>query len=288
MIQTQWNISWHHAVLQIPAIWTQHITGSGTTVALLDTGLAAPSGLDRSDFEYLDGHGNAIGPGDQDGHGTCCASLIANYRGGVLGIAPYAKIVSFRVLGTGDSVGDIQAAFDYILRRRPDIDVVSCSFVMSRVVDSIQSAVRDLVNSGRVVVAAAGDNNQYSSPFPELTPNVLTVAAVDATNRPLDGARIGTWIDCAAPGDKLPVMLPGSGGTGLFGESSAAAAVVSGVTALVLSSITDQALRRRFSVGFEGLVKKTATALPSDDPDAIGRGLINPTALLAAAMATSG
>jgi subtilisin family serine protease len=285
VVESRWDISWHHAALQIPSIWSQGITGSGISVALLDTGVAWAIGLERPDFEYLDARGNALQPSDPNGHGTCCASVIANYQGGLLGVAPYAKVVSLQVLETGDSVGDIESALDFILKRRPDIDVVSCSFVMSRATDAVLTSVRELANSGRVVVAAAGDSNQYSNPFPEQTPNALTVAAVDSENRPIDGARLGPWIDCAAPGDRIPVALPGSGNSGIFGQSSAAAAVVSGVAALVLSALSDRDRRRQFAVGFEGLVKSSAAALPDDDPQAVGRGLIDPNALLAAAKA---
>src|SRR5438128_12674754 len=75
----QWKVSWHHQRLGIPAIWENGITGKGVTVALLDTGLGTPTGLDRTDFEYLDARGARIQPGDPQGHGTCCGSIITSY-----------------------------------------------------------------------------------------------------------------------------------------------------------------------------------------------------------------
>ncbi|HEU4582578.1 MAG TPA: S8 family serine peptidase [Polyangiaceae bacterium] len=281
---THWNVSWQHRELEIPELWTAGCFGKGATVALLDSGLAAPRGLDRRDFEYLDARGQPILPSDSSGHGTCCGSLIASYRGGALGIAPHAKLVSLRVLDTGTSLADVESALDYLVQQRPDVDVVSCSFVMSRLTPGVQASVRALTNRGQLVVAAAG-NDQTPSPFPEGTLNALTVAAVDRQRSPLSGARLGSWIDLAAPGKDLPVIVPGTDAFALFSQSSAAAAVVSGVAALVLSAVPPGGQRRKFAAGLEGHFRSTAQALSGQDPKAIGQGLVNPRALLRLARA---
>jgi subtilisin family serine protease len=285
---TTWALSWHHVALGIPEIWNQNITGNDVTVAILDSGLTTAPGLTRSDFEYRDASGAPVAKEDTDGHGTCCASVIANYQGGTLGIAPFAKIVSLRVLGVADSVAAVEAAFGYILRERADVDVVSCSFVMARVTAAILDNVRALADSGRVIVGAAGDSSEYASPFPERTERTLVVSAIDENRQPLSGARAGRWIDCAAPGARIPVAVPATSEARLFGESSAAAAVTAGVAALVLSAIADRAQRRRFGRRFPLAVKRTATPLPYDGPVAVGDGLLNPQSLLAEAVAPIG
>lgn len=277
----QWNVSWHHVALGIPDLWSRGFKGQGVTVALLDTGLAEPQGLGRGSFEYLDARGNAIGPSDVDGHGTCCASVISSYRSGALGIAPFVKIVSLRVLQTGTSLADVESALTYVTKR-PDIDIVSCSFVMSACTPAIGSLVTTLGKAGKVVVAAAGDVLADHSPFPENVPGLLTVAAIDSNDRPLPGARVGTWIDLAAPGSDLPVVLRGTDAIGLFGQSSAAAAVTSGVVALALSN---QPPARRVAMGraMPALLRTKVKALPADDPAGNGHGIVDPAGLVASA-----
>jgi len=277
------KLSWHHRSLGIADLWDKGITGRGVTVALLDTGLAQPVGLDRNYFEYVDANGSPVSPYDPNGHGTCCASLIASYRGGALGIAPHAKIVSFRVLETGNAAENIETALVYILQSRPDIDVLSCSFIASPATDGLKAAVRGLVNAGKVVIASAGDQSDLNTDFPEQTQNAITIAATDQHAQPLAGAVVGPWIDLSAPGNEIPAIAPGVGRVVLFGQSSAAAAVASGVAALVLSTRPAGPGRRNLAAGLEGLLKATATPVPNVDPNAVGAGVVNPTALTKAA-----
>jgi subtilisin family serine protease len=275
----QWAVAWHHKVLGVLEIWARGNFGDGVTVALLDSGLAVPHGLDRRDFEYLSAKGVPIAHGDVLGHGTFCASAIASYSPAAVGIAPHARLVSMRVLDTGSSIADVPDALRYLLGRS-DVDIVSCSFVMEEAPPAVHEAVKDLTNAGKVVVAAAGDRDSASA-FPELVANAITVAAVNQALKPLDGARMGKWIDVAAPGAAIPVLRP-NGSVSLFGQSSAAAAVASGCIALVLAG-RPAPERRRIGQALEGLLKATAKALPGDDPDAVGRGLVDPLALIAAA-----
>jgi subtilisin family serine protease len=279
MTTAHWNVSWHHRTLQVPDLWRDGLLGAGITVALLDTGLSSPPGLDRGDFEYRDARGQATSPLDLRGHGTSCGSLIASLRGGALGIAPHCKLVSLRVLETGTSVRDVESALEYLVEQRADVDVVSCSFVMKELTPRVENAVRTLTNRGQLVVAAAG-NDQTPSSFPERTPNAVTVAAVDAQLTPLSGAQLGSWIDVAAPGKDLPVVVPGSDAFGLFSHSSAAAAVVSGVTALALSAVAAGEPRRKLALRLEGLLRSTAKTLTGNDPAAVGQGLVNPRELI--------
>jgi membrane-anchored mycosin MYCP len=284
-VADDWNLSWHHRTLGIADLWRRHLTGRGVTVALLDTGLARPDGLARASFQYFDAQGTPAAPHDPSGHGTCCASVIACTRGGALGIAPDVRIASFRVLETGNDAEDVERALAHILRDRPDVDVLSCSFVIDDASPALKATVRALCRDGRVVIAAAGDRLGLDSEFPELTPGAITIAAVDEQGRPLPGAKTGAWIDLAAPGQDLPAVAPGVDHLVLFGESSAAAAVATGVAALALSTRAPGPARRRLGIALEGLLKATAVAPPGAEPDAVGAGVISPARLIQAAAA---
>ena len=277
-----WKLSWHHRTLAIADLWRRNVTGLGVTIALLDTGLARPRGLDRQSFQYFDASGVPTQPYDPNGHGTCCASVIAGYRGGALGVAPDARIASFRVL-TGDAVNDIERAFAHILQSRPDIDILSCSFIVGNAPPSLKDAVRALINDGRIVIAAAGDRSDLDTSFPEQTPGAITIAAVDQNARPLPGAKAGPWIDLAAPGKDIPAVAPGVDRIVMFSESSASAAVTIGIAALALSTRPPGQARKRLALSLEGLLKATASRPSGSDPNAIGSGIADPDKLIKAA-----
>jgi subtilisin family serine protease len=251
--------------------------GQDVTVAVLDTGLANPKGLDRKDFEYLDSEGHTIGPYDPFGHGTRCASLIASYKGGALGIAPHSKIVSYRVLETGTALSDIESALSHIKANRPDVDVISCSFGVSVLSETARLVIRALIQEGRIIVAASGNYANVANEFPEQTPNVITVAPVSKNKTIMQGSRFGDWVDVAAPGEDVPVLLPNPYGT--FSGSSAAAAIASGVVALCLSEISDWQKRRKVGLSADGLVKATADQISAPSSDGTGVGIISPKKL---------
>jgi subtilisin family serine protease len=277
-----WNLSWHHVQLGIADLWSRNITGKGVTVAVLDSGLARVSGLDHPEIEALDAEGNPASPYDPLGHGTCCASLIASRVGGALGIAPEVRLLAFRVLETGNDAEKVETALRFI-SQQADIDVVSCSFTIANANDGLRELVRALANAGKVVVAAAGDQAGDAADFPEQTQSALTIAAVDQQSLPLAGAQMGPWIDASAPGRDLPALAPGVNRVVLFSESSAAAAVASGVAALVLSTVPAGPDRARLGRGLEGLIKSTSTPVAGVSPDAVGAGVISPAALIRAA-----
>lgn len=99
------NQQWWLNALHVPTAW-QTTKGSGVTVALLDTGVASGHpDLAGSVISGPDFTGSGEKPGGQffGFHGTAMASLIAGHghgsggAGGVVGVAPEAKLLSVRV-----------------------------------------------------------------------------------------------------------------------------------------------------------------------------------------------
>ena len=96
-----------------------HATGSGVTVAEVDTGVdyTAPDlqGQLQTGVDYIDSANHAQ---DQNGHGTHVAGIIAaveNNGIGVSGVAPGAQVLPLRVLDSSGSgtIDDVAAAFAY-------------------------------------------------------------------------------------------------------------------------------------------------------------------------------
>ena len=154
--------------------------GSGIGIAVLD------SGVNSSHVDFKDAAGltrviksvDFTGENRTDdpyGHGTHVASLAAGNalvaQGAYAGIAPGAKIVNLRVLNSqgAGTISSLLTALDWVKTNRVtyNIRVVNMSLgtaaVDSYKFDPLCLAVRSLVDSGIVVVAAAGNEGRDSS-----------------------------------------------------------------------------------------------------------------------------
>lgn len=211
MAAEQWNLP----MVGAPAAWdvTQ---GAGVIVAVIDTGLDAshPDLVDRV-LPEIDLLPEVTPLPEQNSHGTRVASLIAGALNGVgmAGVAPQASILPVAALdpsGIGDSstvARAIIAAADRGARvinlslGGPDRDPVldqACAYAYSK---------------GAVLVAAAGNSYQYGNEvqYPAGSPDVVAVAAVDATGTPAAFSNTGPHIDVAAPGQDVVAAVPLAG-----------------------------------------------------------------------------
>ena len=90
--------------MDLPAVWNQGYTGSGVTVALLDTGVTPVADLGARVAARVDFTSEQDGL-DHFGHGTHMAGIIAG--DGITagdpwtGVAPRARVVSVKVAGAG-------------------------------------------------------------------------------------------------------------------------------------------------------------------------------------------
>src|SRR5713226_5809792 len=156
------------------------VDGTGIGVAVLD------SGVYTSHTDFLDKSNNVRVVYSQDftgenriddpyGHGTHVAAIVAGSgrvsNAAYLGVAPNANLINLRVLnsqGTG-TISTTLAALDWLMANKTtyNIRVVNMSLgtpaIDSYKNDPICRAVRRLVNSGVVVVVAAGNNGKNAA-----------------------------------------------------------------------------------------------------------------------------
>jgi serine protease AprX len=255
-----------------PLAWARS-TGAGVTVAVVDTGIADHSDLGkrkvkaRVDFVH-DGN-TAQDPG---GHGTFIAGVIAA-NGQLKGVAPDASLVSLRVLdahGNG-TVRNVAGAFDWLLKNstRYQINVVNLSWGAPQATsyhkDILSALVECLWFDGLTVVAAAGNGgpNGGTVSAPGSDPFIVTVGSfADQGTVAASDDRVSTFSgrgptldgfakpDTLAPGEHVQSLrvagvtylgangLPAGESTDVYVRmtgTSAAAAFVSGVAALVAS-----------------------------------------------------
>ncbi|XP_003200725.1 proprotein convertase subtilisin/kexin type 9 isoform X1 [Danio rerio] len=178
-----------------------------------------------------------------DSHGTHIAGVISGRDSGV---ARGASVNSVRVLncqGKGTVSGAL-AGLEYIqssLASQPVSPVILLLPFVGGFSRTLNTACRKIVESGAVLIAAAGNYNDDACLYsPASEPEVITVGAVNFADQPLNrgttGTNVGRCVDVFAPGDDIisassdcPTCFTTKSGT------SQAAAHVAGVAAVLLN-----------------------------------------------------
>ena len=217
--------------------WRSGITGTGVTVAMIDTGVAPVPGLDdpdkvvdgpdlsyesqRAGTRYLDGFG----------HGTHMAGIIAGRDAGFdprrpspskfAGVAPGAELLSLKV-ATGDGGADVSqviAAIDWVVANRRaqgmNVRVLNLSYgtasTQSWQVDPLAAAVENAWRKG-ILVVVSGGNDGANQPLlmPAIDPHVLAVGAVDhaGTALTLDD-RVASFSNSGTSARRPDLLAPG-------------------------------------------------------------------------------
>jgi subtilisin family serine protease len=182
--------------------YTYNYTGAGVNAYIIDTGIR----ITHTQFEgraTWDFDANYVSPSCVDTamhwHGTHVAGTVG---GKDYGVAKGVKLHSVRVLdncGSG-TVAGIISGIDWVANNKilPAVTNMSISGGKS---DSMNLAVKNLINSGVVVVVAAGnsayDACQYS---PSSEPMAITVGATDKYDEKAGWSNYGTCVDVFAPG----------------------------------------------------------------------------------------
>ncbi|WP_336659102.1 S8 family serine peptidase [Leucobacter sp. USHLN153] len=274
-------------------------TGSGVTVAVIDSGIDAsrPQLEDAftpgSDSLIADGE-RTDGLGDPQGHGTAIAGIIAarpSATAGAVGIAPDARLISLRVFrgtdeesvrgGFGPEPERVAAA----IRRGADLgaQIISVSLSDDADVASMRAATAYAASRGSLVVASAGTRGSESDAgdaprYPAAYPGVLSVTAVDADGLPTDDAIHGAHVGVAAPGQNV-LSLSTGGGDCLYGETpeaSFATAYAAGAAALLAERYPEEG-----PAGWAYRLQATAARSdPDSRDDLLGWGVIRPTEAL--------
>jgi subtilisin family serine protease len=203
-------------------------------------------------------------------HGTAVAGLIAATRGngaGIAGIAPVARLISIDAFGADAAGGSrIAAGIECAIDKGARVINVSVQGKADTRAE-LEAALGRAEREGVLVILAAGNEIGDLDRNPEWpaalhTSSSLTVTAVDLEDR-LTGQRFGLKsVDLAAPATERMVCstFPGSGASenardpdcsstqsgryGRFGQSSAAAAMVSGAALLLWDTRTTAIARR--------------------------------------------
>lgn len=264
--------------IDAPGAWDNltaagHPGAEGTTVAVLDTGIAyraKGSHFRRSpDFgagQFVKGYDFVDGdrlPLDENGHGTHIAGTIAektNNGIGLAGLAYRAKLMPVRVLdkqGRGRA-DDIAKGIHFAVAHGADVINMSFNFGCGRKVPQVDDALRQAYRHGVIAVASVGNlGSEACVAAPATGPHVIGVGGSTEGGCLGDYSLAGEGVDVVAPGGGEPIegcpsvsagpiyqVTLKTGSTRRFGEpsdyvgTSMAAAHVSAVAAMILASGT--------------------------------------------------
>ncbi|MEB3298657.1 MAG: S8 family serine peptidase [Candidatus Sericytochromatia bacterium] len=213
--------------------------GRQIKVAVLDTG------VDRTHADLVDvtlpgftvmPTGPALGM-DDEGHGTHVAGLIgASIRNGIgiAGISDRVRILPVKVLDSDGSgtLDDVIRGLAYAKSAGAQVVNLSLSAPASSTLE--RQAIRDLVDSGVAVVAAAGNEGSNQPMSPAALPGVIAVGATDPADARAAFSSYGAHVTLAAPGKDIISAVPGNAYRSFSGTSQATP-LVSGIIASILS-----------------------------------------------------
>lgn len=267
-------------------------TGSNTKVAVIDWGfeLQHPDLVNNiySSFDCTDGadgaHNGAYGL--KDGHGTNCAGIIGatNNNIGIVGVAPHCDLILIRHaydIKVGDSIVSIgYYSWTISALNKADeeqVDVISNSWVNANAANSnafdwtlLYVGLTGRNGKGRVIVFGTGNDYSASITYPSNDPYVLAVGASNNVGQRWNKSNYGQNLDVVAPGVTIKTtdtIKPNGDYSNAYGSltgTSAAAPIVAGVAALILSANPSLTYAQ-----VHDIIRSTARKLPSYSFDSI-------------------
>jgi len=224
------------AAIQPEAIWKGR-TGRGVRVAVVDSGIDTEhpdlKGKVKASVEAVAEDGRIeFRPsisGDQAGHGTACAGIIAS-------VAPDADLYSVKVLGPKASgSGDMfLVGLDYAIKQKFRVINLSLGTTKRDFFGPLHDLLDRAYQSGSIVVSAA-NNLPYPS-YPSIFSSSVVSVVKRAGGDPFNfGYRYGQIIELVAPGVEVTTTWPGGGHRQLTGNSFACPYIV-GIIALMMEA----------------------------------------------------
>lgn len=169
-----------------PSAWQAGLTGKGTKVAVLDTGIdSAHPDLADAVIEARDFSNSTTGPADKYGHGTHVASIVTGKNDKYTGVAPDTKLLNGKVLGDRGNGNESNVIAGMQWAAAGGAQVINMSLgsdFPSDGTDIVSQAVNTLTaRYGSLFVVASGNTGGIVGP-PAAADAALTVGAVDSAD----------------------------------------------------------------------------------------------------------
>lgn len=205
---------WNFTQIGLEAAWDTS-TGSGVTVAVLDSGITPGPDLACrslvSPFDAFSGGQTMDDVIDRRGHGTHVSATVgecSNNAIGLAGIGWDVAIMPVKVLGDDGSGTSLTLANGIIHAVANGADVINLSLgfdcegyewpVCSS--PSVDAEIQAAIDAGVVIVAAAGNGGVDALNYPAVNPNVIAVGASNSEAQATSYSSGGPSLDLVAPG----------------------------------------------------------------------------------------
>lgn len=213
------------AQIQIEDAWEAGLTGKGVTIGLIDTGVAKHKDLDSRRISGKSYTAEDSGDyTDTRGHGTFLAGLLAARRDNGKGIAGMtdSKLRIYQVLGSQPHIG-----LDHVAQAIRDAtddgcDVINLSMGTPNEDDNLKEAVEYALDSGVIVIAAAGGDSGTLY-YPAAYDGVVGVDGLTEDLEPMETSADNESVDVTAPGEGI-ISLDLTGGYDRDGAGASYAA----------------------------------------------------------------
>ena len=273
--QIPWGVRRVHA----PSVWRRddgRTEGEGVRVAVLDSGIDCSHPDLQCDLS--DGY-NAIDPSktpaDDGWHGTHVAAIIAakGVSGGVVGVAPRAKLIPIKVLDAkgGSAVSDIVRGIVWAAHHNVQIANMSIGAPVSSSI--LHMAIIYARLKGVTFIAAAG--NRGPAPNTVMYPGAYSeVISVAASGQNADGSDSvsmfssrGPQVSFIEPGANILSCIPGGGYAWHSGTSMSAPHLAGLATIAVAFGASGPG-------GIESALRKAAHPIGTFPADQQGAGMV--------------
>jgi thermitase len=254
---------WGVTRIEAPQAWQITRGDQLVIVAVLDTGINKDN-QDLADRVVVDvNFTDSPTKDDLYGHGTHMAGTIA-------AIAPECRLMNVKVADDTGRCEPSTVARGIIWAVDQGAKVINISLAMKASTDLVE-AVNYAWSQGAILIAAAGNKGESVPSYPAYYVNCLAVAGTNKNNTLALLSSYGDWVDVAAPGFNIYSELP-QNQYGYKTGTSAAAAHVSGVAALVLSVAEDSNTNGTVNDEVRWAIENSCSPIAADG---VGNGLIN-------------
>lgn len=229
--------------LPLDGAFTRQTSGVGVKAFIIDTGIYSA----HSQFQKRVGSGfSAIrdGKGTEDcnGHGTHVAGTVGGKDSGVANAVTLIPVRVLNCQGSGNWSG-VVAGIDWIIKNKGTNKAVANMSLGGPKIASIDTAVSNLINSGVVVVVAAGNDGLDACNYsPANVPSAITVGASSynpsaASEGVASYSNTGSCVDIFAPGSAIKSAWIGNiNASNTISGTSMASPHVAGIVARYLQS----------------------------------------------------
>jgi len=296
---------------QVKAVeaWNLIDTTKKVIIAVVDTGVeydhidlfdniyynSGEIGLDENGndkrFNGIDDDGNGFiddwrgwdffGAGDNDAspghlHGThvagICGAMINNSIG-IAGTAPNVKIMAVKTAFDSQFATSIVNGYQGILYAAAmGADVINCSWGSTGYSESELDVIKTSLSLGSTIIAAAGNDNRNQVHYPASYNGVVSVAAVDSTDRAAWFTTYHSTVDVSAPGVGILSTVPISSYQSANGTSMAAP-IAAAIAAMIRGKFPNKS-----NIQIPEILKVTSDNIDSLNPfyeGRIGKGRVN-------------